>query len=179
MVHVSLPATVWLCEPVEALINFLTLGLNRRMDMDELELEFELHPQLAKDCVVLGDFPLSRLLLMNDSQYPWFILVPRRAEVSEIYHLTEDDQRQLQHESVFLSENLADLFQAKKMNVAAIGNMVEQLHVHHVARFADDACWPAPVWGQKPPVPYKSEVLESLRDRLEFLMDAEIEFVPH
>ena len=73
--------------------------------MDELELEYELHPQLAADCIVLGEFPLSTLLLANDSNYPWFILVPRRAEVSEMYHLSEEDQRQLMHESVFPHPN--------------------------------------------------------------------------
>lgn len=146
--------------------------------MDELELEYELHPRLAEDCIILGDFPLSTLLLMNDRQYPWFILVPRRAEVSEIYHLTPEDRQQLHHESIFLSENLADIYQAKKMNIAALGNMVPQLHLHHIVRFENDPAWPAPVWGHSPAVAYTAEELHHLRERLEFLMDAEIEFVP-
>ncbi len=146
--------------------------------MDELELEYELHPQLAADCVVLGDFPLCSLLLANDSNYPWFILVPRRAEVSELYHLSESDQRQLMHESVFLAENLADIFAARKMNVATLGNMVPQLHLHHVVRFESDPAWPGPVWGALPAVPYSDSAIHDLRHKLAFLMDAEIEFVP-
>ncbi|MBY4675304.1 HIT domain-containing protein [Marinobacterium arenosum] len=147
--------------------------------MDELELEFELHPQLVEDCVLLGNFPLCTLLLLNDSNYPWFVLVPRRVEVSEIYHLPEHEQRQLMHESTFLAENLADLYAAHKMNIAALGNMVPQLHLHHIVRFRDDPAWPAPVWGKVPAKPYTVEELYELRHKLEFLMDAEIQFEPH
>lgn len=146
--------------------------------MDELELEYELHPQLAADCIVLGDFPLCTLLLANDSNYPWFILVPRRAEVGEIYHLSEEEQRQLTHESVFLSENLADIFGARKMNVAALGNMVPQLHIHHVVRYESDPAWPAPIWGKVPAIPYTDDQIHHIRHKLAFLMDAEIEFAP-
>ena len=94
--------------------------------MDELELEFELAPQLKADTINLGNFPLCQLLLMNDANYPWFILVPRRADVTEVYHLSLDDQTELMKESSFLAENLADLFQAKKMNIAALG---KSLHI--------------------------------------------------
>ncbi|WP_027857055.1 HIT domain-containing protein [Marinobacterium jannaschii] len=148
--------------------------------MDELELEFELHPQLVNDCIVLGEFPLSTLLLANDSNYPWFILVPRRAEVSEIYHLSEEDQRQLMHESSFLAENLADIFAAKKMNVATLGNMVPQLHLHHVVRQEDDAAWPGPIWGKVPAVPYTDAALHDIRHKLETLLShsGEIELEP-
>jgi len=146
--------------------------------MDELELEYELHPQLAADCIVLGDFPLSTLLLANDSNFPWFILVPRRAEVSELYHLSPKDQMQLMHESAFLSENLADIFGACKMNVASLGNMVPQLHLHHVVRFKTDPAWPGPMWGKLPAKPYTDQQVHDLRHKLEFLMDAEINFVP-
>ena len=116
--------------------------------------EFVLHERLAADTVVLGDFPLCRLLLMNDAQYPWLILVPRRASVREIYQLSEADQQQLLRESSALSRAAMDAFHGEKLNVAAIGNLVPQLHVHHVVRFAGDRAWPRPVWGLHPPRPY-------------------------
>lgn len=113
-------------------------------------MTFELHPRLAADCQVLGDFPLSRLLLMNDAQYPWLILVPRRAGLREIYELAEADQQQLLRESTILGRALMAGFRGEKLNVAALGNLVPQLHLHHVVRHAHDPAWPAPVWGRLP-----------------------------
>ena len=127
---------------------------------------FELDPQLARDCVVIGDFPVCRLLLMNDSQYPWFILVPRIQGVEEIYQLDEAAQQQLLFESSYLAEMLQVLFSADKMNVAALGNVVRQLHVHHVVRFTADAAWPAPVWGRHPALPYTDEQLAEVMRKL-------------
>jgi diadenosine tetraphosphate (Ap4A) HIT family hydrolase len=145
--------------------------------MDELELEFELHPQLAQDCIPLGEFPLCRLLLINDANYPWFVLVPRRAGVSEIYHLSSEDQMQLMRESCFLAENLADTFAARKMNVASLGNMVPQLHLHHIVRFENDPAWPGPVWGKLPASSYSTEQVRDLRTKLQALMSGELGFV--
>ncbi|KAA0875107.1 HIT domain-containing protein [Nitrincola tapanii] len=144
--------------------------------MDELELEFELHPRLAADTFALGDFPLSRLLLMNDAHYPWFILVPRRAGVTEIYHLSSQEQQQLILESSALSQTLADLFQARKMNVAALGNMVPQLHLHHVVRYEDDIAWPGPVWGVAEAKPYTLEEAQQIRQKLAALLLGEMDF---
>lgn len=144
--------------------------------MNELELEFELAAQLAADTYELGDFPLSKVLLMNDRQYPWFILVPRRAGATELYHLAEEDQLQLMREVSAFSEALADLFAARKMNVANLGNMVSQLHIHVIARFEDDAAWPGPVWGQVPAVPYTEGELEQLRVRMSGLLEGELSF---
>ncbi len=146
--------------------------------MDELELEFELDNRLSNDCIVLGDFPLCRLLLMNDASYPWFILVPRRAEVTEIYHLSVADQRQLLHESSFLAENLSDIFAARKMNIAALGNVVAQLHVHHVVRFESDRAWPAPIWGVAPAEPYTEQEIHDIYHKLEVMMTGEVDFLP-
>jgi len=146
--------------------------------MDELELEFELHPQLAADCIVLGDFPISRLLLLNDANYPWFILVPRRAGATEIYHLSSEEQCELIKESSFLASNLADSFAARKMNVASLGNMVPQLHLHHIVRYETDKAWPGPVWGKVPAVPYTAEQVHDIRRKLEALMSGELDFVP-
>lgn len=119
---------------------------------------FELHPRLAADTFVLGDFPLCRLLLMNDAQYPWFVLVPRRNDIGEIYQLGDADQAQLLRESVLLSRTLMEVFEGHKLNVAALGNVVPQLHLHHIVRFRDDPAWPAPVWNRLPPQPYPKGV---------------------
>ncbi len=147
--------------------------------MDELELEFELDSRLAEDTISLGQFPLCQLLLMNDANYPWFILVPRRAGVTEIYHLSAAEQQQLIRESSFLSETLADLFQARKMNVAALGNMVPQLHLHHIVRQENDPAWPGPVWGRVPCVPYTDEQLAQIGTKLQSLLNGEFDFSPH
>ncbi len=125
-----------------------------------------LHAQLKQDCHVLGRFPLSLLLLLDDAQYPWFILVPQRRDVCEIHHLCEADQQQLLRESVILAQAMERAFTADKMNVAALGNVVPQLHVHHIARFRDDPAWPAPVWGRLPPVAYAPDELKLVRDIL-------------
>lgn len=127
---------------------------------------FELHPRLAADGISLGRFPLCRVLLMNESRYPWLVLVPERPDISEIHELSEADQWQLIRESSNLGAHLKRVLAADKQNVAAIGNLVPQLHVHHVARYRDDPAWPAPVWGRFTPLPYTREALEPLLDRL-------------
>lgn len=127
---------------------------------------FALHPKLAEDTFPLGDFPLSRLLLMNDANYPWFILVPRRASRREIYQLEVSDQQQLLKESSHLARQMARLFRADKINIAALGNLVPQLHLHHVARTRQDPCWPEPVWGKAPPVAYGEDRVFAIRELL-------------
>lgn len=127
---------------------------------------FELHPRLRQDCHELGRFPLSRLLLMNDSRFPWFILVPEREGIREIFQLTEADQMQLLRESSHLSACIAEVFRPDKLNIAAIGNLVPQLHVHHIVRYRTDPLWPATVWGSGPAVPYAVSELDDLRARL-------------
>jgi diadenosine tetraphosphate (Ap4A) HIT family hydrolase len=117
----------------------------------------DLHPQLEKDCLLIGRFTLCRLLLMRDANYPWFILVPDREGITEIFQLNEEDQVQLLRESSQLSTVLVDGFHADKLNIAALGNVVPQLHVHHVVRYRDDPAWPAPVWGRVPAHPYTPE----------------------
>jgi diadenosine tetraphosphate (Ap4A) HIT family hydrolase len=108
-------------------------------------MTFQLHPRLKANCAVVGDLPLCRLLLMDDANYPWCILVPRRNDIREIYELSEADQQQLLRESSTLARVMMELFTAEKMNIAALGNVVPQLHVHHIARYARDAAWPKPV----------------------------------
>ncbi|HKI60841.1 MAG TPA: HIT domain-containing protein [Mariprofundaceae bacterium] len=128
--------------------------------------DFSLHPQLARDCVVIGKFPLCLLLLMNDNQYPWFILVPQRPDISEIHRLSDTDQQQLMRESCTLGVAIEKAFHPDKINVAALGNVVSQLHVHHIARFEDDAAWPASVWGKLPTRPYTPEALDKVVERV-------------
>jgi len=128
---------------------------------------FELHPRLAQDSVVIGRFPLSLLLLSRDANYPWCILVPEREEVFEIHHLSEEDQLQLIRESCRLSEVMTSLFDAHKMNVAALGNIVRQLHLHHIARFVEDPAWPQPIWGKTPEIDYSPDQLGERIKRLQ------------
>ena len=122
-----------------------------------------LHAQLAADCIVLGRFPLCHLLLTNDHNYPWFILVPDRADIREIYQLEATDRNQLLDESCLLSEFLMNEFNGDKLNVAALGNQVPQLHLHHVVRYHSDPAWPAPIWGKHPALPYSETALEEIK----------------
>lgn len=127
---------------------------------------FELHPRLRQDTISLGQFELCRVLLMNESRYPWLILVPERAAVTEIFELSAEDQCRLIQESSLVAQHLRRVFNADKLNVAAIGNLVPQLHLHHVVRFRNDPAWPAPVWGRFEPDSYTTSSLSSLLERL-------------
>jgi diadenosine tetraphosphate (Ap4A) HIT family hydrolase len=135
--------------------------------MSQDEAGFELHPQLAKDCAVVGDLPLDRVLLMDDASYPWLILVPRRAGLRELYELSEADLARFWRESAGVGRALMAHSGGDKLNVAALGNQVPQLHVHHIVRRTTDAAWPKPVWGAVPAHPYdenaRRAVLAALR----------------
>ena len=122
--------------------------------------DFALHEQLAADTVEIARWPLSLVLLMNDRNWPWLILVPRRPAIREIYELTETDQRALMTEIVRASRTLTQLVQPHKLNVAALGNVVPQLHVHVIARFGNDPAWPKPAWGALPPERYTGVELQ-------------------
>ena len=128
--------------------------------------QFQLHESLQQDCILIGRFSLCQLLMMNDSQFPWFILVPERADIKEIYQLSVADRQLLSVESCFLAENMADLFKAHKMNMAAIGNMVPQLHIHHIVRYQTDKAWPAPVWGKFIAEAYTEQQIIELTDKV-------------
>jgi diadenosine tetraphosphate (Ap4A) HIT family hydrolase len=121
-----------------------------------------IHPQLEKDCLIIGKFQLCYLLLSKDARYPWFILVPDRDNISEIYQLNESDQMQLMKESCQLSEALYTGFNADKLNIAALGNVVPQLHIHHIVRYKNDPVWPAPIWGKLESKPYEEDQLNAL-----------------
>ena len=117
-------------------------------------LAWSLHPQLARDTAPAGDLPLSRVLVMNDATYPWVLLVPRQAGVCEIIDLAEAQRQQLMVEIALVSRAVKSVTGCDKLNVAAIGNLVPQLHVHVVARRIGDPAWPKPVWGAAAPRPY-------------------------
>lgn len=131
---------------------------------------FELDSRLQNDTFFVCDLTLSRVLLMNDSQFPWLILVPMRDDVAEIIDLTEQEQQMLLSESAKVSKAMQNLFSPYKLNVAALGNVVRQLHVHHVARFENDVAWPKPVWGNQSSVAYEesdaAEIISKLKLKL-------------
>ncbi|NNC37282.1 MAG: HIT family protein [Acidimicrobiales bacterium] len=114
---------------------------------------FKLHPDLARDGIPIGDFPLSRLLMINDAAYPWFVLVPRVPDIKDAYQLEPEQHQHLTEESRALCNALMSAFNGEKMNVAALGNMTPQLHVHHIVRFKNDPAWPGPIWGVQPMTP--------------------------
>lgn len=131
---------------------------------------FVLHERLKADTFEVCDLSLCKVLLMNDTAYPWLILVPAQNDIVELTDLTADDQQLLMAEMVKVSDVLKNLTGADKMNVATLGNMVPQLHVHVIARFKDDAAWPAPIWGKSHPIAYtdtiKNKLIESLTEKL-------------
>jgi diadenosine tetraphosphate (Ap4A) HIT family hydrolase len=133
--------------------------------MNESKL-FELHPRLAADCGVVGDLPLCRLLLMNDSRFPWCILVPRAAGLRELHDLPASARADLLDEIETVSRALLAVDEVQKINVGALGNLVPQLHVHVVGRHPGDAAWPGPVWGAGTAVPYEPVVRQELMMRL-------------
>ena len=137
---------------------------------------FDIHPDLRRDCFEIGKFPLCRVLVMNDANFPWFILVPARADVREIYQLSPADQLQLLHESSYLAQQLALEFNADKMNIAALGNITPQLHLHHIVRYRSDAAWPKPVWGQRPATPYTATQRADLIARLKRCLTRDLVF---
>lgn len=127
---------------------------------------FELHEKLAADTHSLGRSGLCEIRLMNDSAWPWVILVPTVHDIREIYELSKIQQIRLLEDSSTLGEGMMQIFRGDKLNVAALGNMVPQLHLHHIVRFEGDPAWPGPVWGKQAPVPYTDEELEKVRKRL-------------
>jgi diadenosine tetraphosphate (Ap4A) HIT family hydrolase len=122
--------------------------------------DWSLHPQLLKDTLEIGDLPLSRVLVIKDAHYPWLLLVPRRAGAVEIIDLGEVEQAQLMTEITRVSRALKDVTKCDKLNVAALGNAVPQLHVHLIARRTTDAAWPRPVWGVVPPLAHDPQEVQ-------------------
>jgi diadenosine tetraphosphate (Ap4A) HIT family hydrolase len=135
---------------------------------------WSLHPQLAKDTFPVGDLALSRVLLANDANYPWLVLVPRRVSLVEIIDLVPDEQQQLVREIDTAARALMSATACDKLNVAALGNQVAQLHVHVIVRRRSDAAWPKPVWGAAPPAIYDAAV----RDKLIAILRQSLKIAP-
>jgi diadenosine tetraphosphate (Ap4A) HIT family hydrolase len=123
---------------------------------------WSLHPQLAADTIPVGNLALSRVLLANDANYPWLILVPRRPRLVELIDLDGGEQVQLLGEIASAAKALKAITECEKLNIAALGNQVAQLHVHVIARRHSDAAWPKPVWGAAPPLAYNPTVRDGL-----------------
>lgn len=128
-------------------------------------MTFTLHPDLARDGIPVGRFSLCQVLLINDSNFPWFVLVPQRDNIRDPIDLSNEDYNQLWTESRIFSAAIMKIFEGEKLNVAALGNMTPQLHVHHVVRFSTDSAWPRPIWGN-PLVPYSDEAITNVREQL-------------
>ncbi len=131
------------------------------------ERGFKLDPRLEADCVGVGNLALCSVLLMNNATLPWLILVPRRPHVEEIFQLNAADRALLMEESHLVGKVLMEEYKGEKLNVAALGNQVRQLHVHHIVRYQDDPCWPNPVWGRIPDQPYSDAALAETVARLQ------------
>lgn len=138
------------------------------------ETSFTLHPQLAADCAHICDFSLCSVLLLNDARYPWFILVPRRVDIREAYQLSETDQQQLTRESSAFGKAIMDDFEGDKLNIGALGNMVPQLHIHHIVRHKGDPAWPGAVWGVGQRVAYSAEEIAQIQITIAELNLAEL-----
>ena len=157
-------------------IHVLLLPIQRKKDVDARDKPghdegtsmpsdasaWSLHSQLKKDTIDIGDLPLCKVLVIKDAHYPWLLLVPRREGAVEIIDLDEVAQAHLMTEIARVSRALREVTQCHKLNVAALGNAVPQLHVHIIARFRNDAAWPKPVWGAAPPRVYERDALHSL-----------------
>src|SRR6185312_13867582 len=126
--------------------------------------DFALHPRLAADTVFIADWPLSRVLLMEDARYPWLVLVPRRPGLVEITDLNVPDRTRLMEEVARVAEAVRGLPNVAKLNIGALGNLVPQLHVHVLGRHPGDPAWPGPVWGHSPAMPYETAIRAALID---------------
>ena len=152
------------------------IALNKNVRLAGERSVFALDSRLEKDTWFVGDLPLCRLLLSNDSNYPWFVLVPRQEGISELFQLDESSQARMWSETTGVSRILGGVFNAHKMNVATLGNVVSQLHMHVIVRYQTDAAWPAPVWGQHPARPYTEEQVNAIRRQVADALKSEFSF---
>jgi len=134
-------------------------------------LEFYLDKRLEEDTFALGDLPLCKVLLMNVSDFPWIIVVPRLANIIEIFDLSTSQQENYRKEITYMASKMSKLYKSDKMNIASLGNIVSQFHTHIIARYKDDAAWPKPVWSLKSMKKYKKEDSIIEIDKLKRLVD--------
>lgn len=144
-----------------------TVTFNSRTAEDPM-IEFNIDDRLAISSVFLRDWPLSKVYMKDESQYPWFVLVPRVEGVRDIFELQQADRYQLMDEISLLSQTIMDQFKPDKINVASLGNIVSQLHIHVLGRYKTDPLWPHSIWQENfKPQPYTPEMLEQIRLSLE------------
>lgn len=129
-------------------------------------MTFQLHSDLVRDTHELGTFTLCRVLLMDDATYPWFVLVPKVEGLKDTIDMRDTDHTQLWAESKSFSIAIMRIFNGEKLNVAALGNMTPQLHIHHIVRYKDDPAWPGPIWGVKPMTPYNRVAVDDIKRKL-------------
>jgi diadenosine tetraphosphate (Ap4A) HIT family hydrolase len=134
-------------------------------------LSFILDNRLKADTLFVGDLPLSRVLLMNNAYFPWVILVPRIEGISELFQLTEEDLLNFHNESNYFLEAMSNAYNADKMNIASLGNIVSQLHTHVIVRYKKDEAWPSPVWSFQKTQKYQSDAAKIEIDKLTDLVD--------
>ena len=133
-------------------------------------MEFKLDERLKGDAYFIGDLPLCSVLLMNVSNFPWIILVPRSQEITELFHLSESEQINYHKETNYLLESMSDVYKSHKMNIASLGNLVPQLHTHIIVRFKDDDAWPSPVWTFQNMLPYSDNESKLQIDKIRNLV---------
>ena len=135
------------------------------------EKKFLLNEKIFNDTNLICELPLCKFLLMNDSNYPWFILVPRRSNIVELFDLSKEDRNQLDYETVEVSKFINNSFKPDKINIATLGNIVSQFHVHIIARFSNDKAWPETVWGKFPPEKYTSSEVKVILNKSRVLLE--------
>lgn len=140
------------------------------MILETSETDFTLHPQLEKDTFFIGSLDLSNILLMNDSRYPWIILVPRINDVCDITDLSAEYRAEFTEEINRVASLMKQAYQPERMNIAMLGNIVSQLHCHIIARFKEDFAWAKPVWGIGDAIPYTKEQQEKIVPLLQKLL---------
>lgn len=128
--------------------------------------DFSLDSRLESDSFPVTDLPLCQVRLMNDARFTWLVLIPRRPGIREVFELSTEDQTQLWREATALGQAMKAAVQGDKLNLATLGNVVAQLHLHVVVRKTDDAAWPAPVWGHGEARPYDMDSLAAMRDMI-------------
>ena len=129
--------------------------------------QFTLDPQLEGDSLPLAELELCTVRLMNDTTYPWLLMVPKYDGLVELIDLSRQDQHRLMDEIRQVSGALQAVTSCDKLNVATLGNMVRQLHIHVIARFEGDAAWPGPIWGKVPTQPYSGEKAGYMVEKLQ------------
>jgi len=132
--------------------------------------KFFVDPVIENNSIFIKNLGLSALYVKNDKENPWFVLVPRKANATEIIDLTHEEQSALMEEITIVSEFIKEHYEPYKLNIGALGNIVKQLHIHVIARYPNDRAWPGPIWGTSTTMEYDQVELENVKSNfLEFV----------